>query len=418
MATIKFLLQSEKSPAQIYLRLSIGANRVFKRKAGYLVDPKNWDSRKDKGEPLGKSAEASNLRANLGDLKNHVIRQYNTDYPKGENIDGEWLQGVINSFFNRTESADLNCLVNYGRKYVEELHNIKPDSVSKYKNAVESVAQFEKVHKKTFLVKDVNIDFRNRFHHFLLTRPVNPLSESTAVRTMKFVKTIVYHARNNGIEISPQIYSVKGIIKPIPKVTLTRDEIEDLRRMEYSDDRYDIARDWLVISCYTAQRSSDLLKMNKSMIQKHGKHSFIVLQQKKTDANLFLPIHPHVQEILDKRNGEFPPAFANDDSSNTAMYNRYLKTVCELANINSPAKGNLRNKETGVYGTGIFPKWQLVTSHIGRRSFVTNFYVDDKLSTPLLMNVTGHSTERTFLQYNGNQSLDYATKLAEIWTTE
>lgn len=42
-------------------------------------------------------------------------------------------------------------------------------------------------------------------------------------------------------------------------------------------------------------------------------------------------------------------------------------------------------------------KWEFLTSHIGRRSFATNFY--GKIPTPLLMEATGHSTEQMFLQY-------------------
>jgi integrase len=42
-------------------------------------------------------------------------------------------------------------------------------------------------------------------------------------------------------------------------------------------------------------------------------------------------------------------------------------------------------------------KWEVLSSHIGRRSFATNFY--GKIPTPLLMDATGHSTEQMFLRY-------------------
>ena len=44
-------------------------------------------------------------------------------------------------------------------------------------------------------------------------------------------------------------------------------------------------------------------------------------------------------------------------------------------------------------------KYEFVTSHIMRRSFASNYY--DKIETPLLMNITGHSKESTFLTYIG-----------------
>ncbi|MBM7420245.1 MULTISPECIES: hypothetical protein [Chryseobacterium] len=42
-------------------------------------------------------------------------------------------------------------------------------------------------------------------------------------------------------------------------------------------------------------------------------------------------------------------------------------------------------------------KFNLITSHIGRRSFATNFY--GKIPTPLLVDATGHTTEEMFLKY-------------------
>ena len=45
------------------------------------------------------------------------------------------------------------------------------------------------------------------------------------------------------------------------------------------------------------------------------------------------------------------------------------------------------------------PKYAFVTSHIMRRSFASNYY--GKIETPLLMNITGHSKESTFLTYIG-----------------
>jgi len=38
--------------------------------------------------------------------------------------------------------------------------------------------------------------------------------------------------------------------------------------------------------------------------------------------------------------------------------------------------------------------------------------------TPLLMNITGHTTEKMFLEYIGKQPIDYSMQLAEIWSKE
>ena len=61
----------------------------------------------------------------------------------------------------------------------------------------------------------------------------------------------------------------------------------------------------------------------------------------------------------------------------------------------------------------MYSKNELVTSHIGRRSFATNNY--GKIPTPLLMSATGHTTEKMFLEYIGKTETDRAMQLAEYF---
>ena len=81
--------------------------------------------------------------------------------------------------------------------------------------------------------------------------------------------------------------------------------------------------------------------------------------------------------------------------TNQAM-NRDLKELCKLAEINDPIritsyKGNVRIDE-------IHPKWELVGTHTGRRSFVVNAL---SLGIPpnVVMKWTGHSDYKAMKPY-------------------
>ena len=50
---------------------------------------------------------------------------------------------------------------------------------------------------------------------------------------------------------------------------------------------------------------------------------------------------------------------------------------------------------------GTHTKYSLISSHDLRRSFATNYF--GKIETPILMQITGHSKESTFLSYIGSQ---------------
>src|SRR5690606_30735814 len=105
-----------------------------------------------------------------------------------------------------------------------------------------------------------------------------------------------------------------------------------------------------------------------------------------------------VLDILNKRDGEFPRRISDQ------RYNDYIKEVAKRAGLNKPIEGGIRKDNRKVMGK--YPKWQLVTSHIGRRSFATNFY--GKLPTTYLKDITGHGTEQMLLAYIGKTSKDTA----------
>ena len=70
-----------------------------------------------------------------------------------------------------------------------------------------------------------------------------------------------------------------------------------------------------------------------------------------------------------------------------------------MAGIDGLVSGFKNNPKTRRKEIVCAQKYEFVTSHIMRRSFASNYY--GKIETPLLMNITGHSKESTFLTYIG-----------------
>jgi integrase len=62
---------------------------------------------------------------------------------------------------------------------------------------------------------------------------------------------------------------------------------------------------------------------------------------------------------------------------------------------------------------GKYPKYELVSSHVCRRSFATNLY--GKIDTLTIMKITGHKTEKQFLEYIKITPKEYAEKLKDFW---
>ena len=137
----------------------------------------------------------------------------------------------------------------------------------------------------------------------------------------------------------------------------------------------------------------------------------IELKQQKTNKNVTIPFLDTTKEII--KSG-FPYKISSQ------KFNKYIKQICKLAEINEPTKGaKITVTEKGKGNkqkrkiNGIYPKWELMASHVCRRSFATNLY--GVLRTPLIMSITAHSTEKMLLNYIGKDSLDYAQQIADFY---
>jgi integrase len=166
------------------------------------------------------------------------------------------------------------------------------------------------------------------------------------------------------------------------------------------------ARDWLIISCYLGQRVSDLMRCHSGLIKVVNNGRLIDLVQEKTEHPLRIGIFPEAEEVLRIRNGEFPRPISHQ------KYNEYIKEVCKIAGLTYEEKGSLHNLELNRDVEGMYPKWQIISSHVGRRSFATNYYNDYPIS--LLMAQTGHKSERSFLDYIGKSSMDQISSLLSM----
>ena len=424
MATIKYELKSKTENASIYLRFSVKRGKLLYRKTGLQINVNDWSIKT--GLPKQNKPTNKNIATKLRKLETFVIDKLNGT-GNLDNVNGDWLQNCIDTFFNRIkkDNQELHYLVPYGENFISNLDykitqkgkkGVSKSTQKKYRTIVNKLIEFEKYRKKRILLKDVDLQFRTELIKFFSDS--GRLSDNTIGRYLKFVKSICLDAQKNGIETNPQLNHFKGFTVKVPKITLSFKELEQIKRTSFINENHEITKDWLIIGCYTGQRVSDLLRMNSSFIQRLQSFEFIVLEQIKTEKLVQIPIHQEVKKILEKRNGEFPPVLAKNIDSNKALFNRYLKQVCKISEIDEVVQGNAYDKERKRTIEGEYEKYKLVSSHICRRSFATNFYGDPKYPTPLLMNITAHSTEKMFLEYIGKKPLDYGLQLAQIWTNE
>ena len=187
-------------------------------------------------------------------------------------------------------------------------------------------------------------------------------------------------------------------LQPLPVHFTLKTYIE---KLDLSDDlRIDRVRDMFLVGCYTGLRFSDLSQLKIENIQK-GKR-VIKVRTQKTEETVVIPIGSVVNRLIEKYDGHFP-VISND------KMNEYLKEVGEKATLKEKeiiyTKGGKRKRE-------VYKKWELITVHTARRSFATNAFLQGVPSISI-MKITGHRTEKNFLQYIKITQEDNANKLID-----
>lgn len=421
MATVSYFLRNKTANTKIQVQLSISRDVKLRTSTELIINSNDWST--DTKFPKQNNPENKNLSRQLRELSNYILNEYNIDFTNGIIFDNFWLKEKIGKFFNRIEvKTDDSIFLNYLQNFTDfkrSTSSYTDCTLRKYNNLKDRFTQYQKKKKKTFLLQDVGAKTLIDFKNYLISDC--DLMETTAVRFIKNLKTVLFDAEQNGKSIHYQIRGFStGTTNTEYKVFLSFDEIEKIKDVTTLNTDWNIAKDWLVLGCYLGQRVSDLLRMNKRMIytktdSEGNTFRFLEIKQQKTGEKVVIPLHDEVETILNKYNGDFPPSFANNFDSNAVLFNRHIKKVCELAGIHEMIKGKVYNEDKKKNEIVETEKCNLVSSHVCRRSFATNFYGNKLFTTPQLMAITGHKTENMFLNYIGRTADDWAMQTAKTF---
>ena len=151
-------------------------------------------------------------------------------------------------------------------------------------------------------------------------------------------------------------------------------------------------RDLFCFCAFTSLRYSDMAKLRRTDITEEG----LTVVTKKTHDRVTIELNKYSREILEKYKGqEFPGGLALPVISNQKM-NDYLKSLCEFCEINEPV--NMDYYKAGKKVAQVLPKYQLIGTHAGRRSFVV-MALTMGISPEIVMKWTGHSDYQAMKPY-------------------
>ena len=415
MATIKFQLLSKSETAPIYLRLSVKRGLTPRIKIGLHISPKNW--RETSNYPKTNTATNKKLKSDLQKLETFILDKVNSSNTKGEKINTAWLKYYIDLHFGRiTENKQSDLLIDAIQSIIDEAPTRKnakggiglsKSRVNAYNSLKNMLTEYQK--QNTFKVKDVNVKFAKDFLKYLLN--TKEYQKSYALKKIADLKTVCNDASFYGIETNTQLKKIDSTKTKNENILyLNPKELKQIEDTVLLNESLKNARKWLMLGANLGQRGGDLLQLDETNFKTINTLEVIQLKQQKTDKNVTIPVLAKTKEII--KSG-LPYKIS------IQKFNLHIKEICKLAEINElikdskitvteKGKGNKEKRKV----SGIYPKWQLMASHVCRRSFCTNLY--GILPTPLIMSISAHSSEKMLLNYIGKDSLDFAQQIADF----
>ena len=423
---VRYFILKQKNPySQIYIRFWNGRKYDFKTSTGLRVLFKDWNEKDEKVRNKVTATDKDFINSKLLELKAFVIEKFNTEYNTGQIIGNDWLKAKVNSFFNRVDDtkpekiyfiAWIDEFIKTAPKRLNKGKSISERTILAYKSILNNFKEYEAVKKLKLKHSDINTAFYFDLIDYFRTE--KKFSENTIGNQIKYLKFFCGKIEIENLPI-PKDYKNGEFVKPKETATdiyLTTAEIEKIFKYDFSDKPYlDNARDLLIIGLNTGLRISDFMRLDLSHIKKDTIH--IIAQ--KTGKIAEIPINKQIEFTLNKQGGALPHSISEQ------KFNEYLKEIGEKVGFTEMVTGGktecINEAEATAKGikkvfrkvSGTFPKYELMTSHICRRSFATNLY--GQIPTPVIMAITGHSTETQFLTYIKKTTAENAEVLRNFY---
>lgn len=289
-------------------------------------------------------------------------------------------------------------IVFFVRQYISRAKMSKSRK-SSFRTLALKIEQLEKYLGKELFTNSFDTEMIHEFEYYLKSR--NERYRTNTV--MSYLRRLFYILRKAEtaqyrVHFAYSTYRLKGFESF--EVALTVEEIQSIYNCKKLSSAQKVVRDLFVFSCYTGLRYSDLKRVESINIQ----NEILNIKTQKTGATVHLPLHPYLKGILERNKGELPTL------SSQQNYNKVLKTLCRKAKIQQ--KILIERHEGLKFIRKNVPKWKLISSHTGRRSFATNAYLAE-IPTARIMLLTGHKTEESFFKYIRIQKKENAQILSE-----
>lgn len=416
MSSVKFLLRNKKATkfVSIYYAINLSSKKRLRGATKLKIHPKYWDDEKQKvRNMIDVSDIKDDINKHLSDFKSFIIKCLSSyEFYETTKIEKE-LKKDIDIYFGKTTTEEKLTFYTFSEKFIEQSRNRKINNtgriisirtIKEYERTLNLLRDFEKKYKYRISFETIDMNFYGLFVEYLESLD---FSLNTIGKFIKQIKVFMNAATEENLNTNLS-FKNRRFVKPTATSTqiyLTENELKRIIDLKLSNKpRLNNARNLFIIGAYTGLRVSDFNGLSKENIKESNGKRFFKITVKKTGKYLPIPIHPEVEKILNNNNCLLPKKMPEQH------INVALKEIGKLAKIDEVIV--IEKIKGGKKLTYYKKKYEMICNHSARRSFCTNAYRAG-MSSIDIMAISGHTSEKVFLNYIKITADERALKIAD-----
>lgn len=413
--TIKLAVQSQqKASSRVRMRVSYNGYRVDFQ-TGILLNKDSWDNLRQRVLPNDSNVTLANdLNDHLSKMQSNMIEVFRefelrkviptpTELRKAFNLhqvpqpnhdDTTQKSSTLSVPQVASEESKIKKR-NFWKCYDEfvkvngKLNDWTPATFEKFSALRNHLSDFDK--KLSFEKFDEEgianlVDFLGK----------KGMKNSTINKQLGFLRWFLRWCYEKGYHHNHTFEYFKPKLKNAPKqvIFLTEKELEQLETLvipqKYAS--LGVVRDVFLFCCYTGLRYSDVYNLTWEDIH-HGKIEIVTI---KTADRIQIEFNRKSQAIIDKYTDVHLPNKKVFPVISNQKMNKYLHELCKLAKIDTLIKST--HYEGNKRIDDVQPKYELVGTHCGRRTFIC-MALSKGIPPTVVMKWTGHSDYKAMKPY-------------------
>ena len=301
----------------------------------------------------------------------------------------ELILQAIEDNLNENQDLDQKELLTTFQEFIDQNKSHRAERTIKgYFTTKNVIKNFQELNNTRYFLEEIDLQFYDSFRNFCLTE--KKYLNNTLSKVVSTLKTFMSWAEDRGYHTNSVYKRFKAVEEDIEVIYLTMEELLKLYHFEFENQKLDRVRNIYCFSCFTGLRYSDLAGLKDSNIYE-DEIKFTVKKTRSFDH--VVPLNDLAKSILIKYKDGFHSPLPLISSQ---KLNKNIQEACKLIGLDAPM--NITRFSGSNRIEKVVPKYELITIHTARKTFVTNSLILG-MNQQVIKNIVGHKKDASFQKY-------------------